>query len=64
MLPNLPFDDVPDGTDETANVEIRRVGNQRNFAFAPKDHVALGEAHGRDGLRRRQQDLRLALRRS
>ena len=39
VLPNLPFDDVPDGTDETANVEIRRVGNQRNFAFAPKDHV-------------------------
>ena len=46
VLPNLPFDDVPDGTDETANVEIRRVGNQRNFAFAPKDHAALGEATG------------------
>src|SRR3954454_25018181 len=46
VLPNLPFDDVPDGTDETANVEIRRVGSQRNFAFAPKDHVALGEATG------------------
>jgi len=46
VLPNLPFDDVPDGTDETGNVEIRRVGNQRNFAFAPKDHVALGEATG------------------
>ena len=44
VLPNLPFDDVPDGTDETGNVEIRRVGNQHNFAFAPKDHVALGEA--------------------
>ena len=46
VLPNLPFDDVPDGTDETGNVEIRRVGNQRNFSFAPKDHVALGEATG------------------
>jgi seryl-tRNA synthetase len=46
VLPNLPFDDVPDGTDETGNVEIRRVGNQRNFAFAPKDHVTLGEATG------------------
>ena len=46
MLPNLPFDDVPDGTDETGNVEIRRDGSQRNFAFAPKDHVALGEATG------------------
>ena len=46
VLPNLPFDDVPDGTDETGNVEIRRVGSQRNFPFAPKDHVALGEATG------------------
>src|SRR5471030_2619392 len=46
VLPNLPFDDVPDGTDETGNIEIRRTGNQRNFSFAPKDHVALGEATG------------------
>jgi seryl-tRNA synthetase len=46
VLPNLPFDDVPDGADETANVEIRRSGNQRNFSFPPKDHVALGEATG------------------
>lgn len=46
VLPNLPFDDVPDGTDETGNVEIRRHGNQRNFPFPPKDHVALGEATG------------------
>ena len=46
VLPNLPFDDVPDGTDETGNVELRRVGSPRNFAFAPKDHVALGEATG------------------
>ena len=46
VLPNLPFDDVPDGADETGNVEIRRVGSQRNFSFQPKDHVALGEATG------------------
>jgi seryl-tRNA synthetase len=46
VLPNLPFDDVPDGTDETGNVELRRIGNQRNFSFVPKDHVALGEATG------------------
>jgi seryl-tRNA synthetase len=46
VLPNLPFDDVPDGTDETGNVEIRRVGSQRNFSFTPQDHVALGEATG------------------
>lgn len=46
VLPNLPFDEVPEGTDEHGNVEIRRHGNQRNFSFQPKDHVALGEATG------------------
>jgi seryl-tRNA synthetase len=46
VLPNLPLDDVPDGTGETGNVEVRRVGSQRNFSFPPKDHVALGEATG------------------
>ena len=46
VLPNLPFDDVPEGADETGNVEIRRFGNPRNFSFAPRDHVALGEATG------------------
>ncbi len=37
---------MPDGRDETGNVEIRRVGSQRNFSFKPKDHVELGEATG------------------
>src|SRR5262249_20210391 len=46
VLPNLPFDEVPVGVDETGNVEVRRVGNQRNFSFKPKDHVELGEATG------------------
>ncbi len=46
VLPNLPADDVPPGTDEHGNVEIRRFGNQRNFSFQPKDHVAIGEALG------------------
>jgi seryl-tRNA synthetase len=46
VLPNLPFDDVPDGADETANVELRRHGNQRNFDFKPRDHQELGEATG------------------
>jgi seryl-tRNA synthetase len=46
VLPNLPVDDVPIGIDETGNVEVRRVGSQRNFSFQPKDHAALGEATG------------------
>jgi len=37
-LPNLPHPDVPDGRDETDNVELRRWGSPRTFAFAPKEH--------------------------
>ena len=40
-IPNLPYPDVPDGPDESANVEIRRWGNPRNFAFAPREHYAI-----------------------
>ncbi len=45
-LPNIPFDDVPDGTDEEDNVEVRRVGEPRRFDFEAKDHVDLGESLG------------------
>jgi seryl-tRNA synthetase len=40
-IPNLPRDDVPEGADEAGNVEIRRWGNPRNFAFEPKEHFEL-----------------------
>jgi len=43
-LPNLPFDDVPDGADEDANVDIRKHGTPRTFDFTPKAHDDLGEA--------------------
>jgi len=42
-LPNLLHDSVPDGRDEAANVEVRRWGTPREFAFTPLDHVAIGE---------------------
>jgi seryl-tRNA synthetase len=45
-IPNLPAADVPDGADESANVEIRRHGQQRNFPFAPKQHFEVGEQLG------------------
>ena len=38
-LPNLPFDEVPDGKTEDDNVEVRRIGEPRAFDFTPKDHV-------------------------
>lgn len=43
-LPNTPAEGVPEGAEETANVEVRRVGAPRNFAFTPKEHDALGGA--------------------
>ncbi|MBB2973905.1 serine--tRNA ligase [Mesorhizobium sp. RMAD-H1] len=46
VIPNLPLDDVPEGKDEADNVEVRRVGNIRNFAFQPKEHFEIGEAMG------------------
>ena len=45
-LPNLPADDVPDGLDEAANVEVRRVGDLPAFNFDVRDHVDIGEALG------------------
>jgi len=45
-FPNVPDGSVPDGADEDANVELRRVGEPRAFDFEPRDHVALGEASG------------------
>lgn len=41
-VPNLPHESVPAGNDETANVEVRRVGVARDFDFQVKDHVDLG----------------------
>lgn len=43
-LPNLPDLSVPVGSDETGNVEVRRVGQPTAFDFNAQDHVALGEA--------------------
>jgi seryl-tRNA synthetase len=45
-VPNLLHGDVPDGADETANVEVRRVGEPRKFSFEPRDHQAIGEGLG------------------
>jgi seryl-tRNA synthetase len=45
-LPNLLQDSVPEGRDETANIEIRRWGEPRKFDFKPRDHVELGEQLG------------------
>jgi seryl-tRNA synthetase len=43
-IPNLPYDDVPDGKDEKDNVEIRRHGSLRNFTFQPLEHYQIPAA--------------------
>ena len=45
-LPNLPDASVPAGRDEADNVEVRRIGEPRQFDFEPKEHSDLGEALG------------------
>ncbi len=45
-LPNLPFDDVPDGADEDDNVQIHTWGSPRNFAFDPKEHFEIKAVQG------------------
>lgn len=42
-LPNLPNDSVPIGKDEDDNVEVRRFGTPRDFAFEPKAHWEVAE---------------------
>ena len=44
-MPNLLAPDVPDGSDDTGNLEIRKVGTIRDFDFPIKDHQELGEMH-------------------
>ncbi len=45
-IPNIPAADVPDGADESANVEVRKVGEPRAYDFTPRQHFELGEALG------------------
>lgn len=44
-IPNIPRPEVPIGAGEEDNVEVRRVGEIRDFAFPPKDHVELMTLH-------------------
>ena len=46
QFPNLADKDVPVGPDERSNVELRRVGEPKNFNFEPREHFDIGEALG------------------
>ncbi|HZV64356.1 MAG TPA: serine--tRNA ligase [Telluria sp.] len=47
-LPNVPHASVPVGADETANVEVRKVGTPPSFDFEVRDHVDVGAPLGLD----------------
>ncbi|MET3723306.1 serine--tRNA ligase [Sphingomonas trueperi] len=47
-LPNLPYPDVALGSDENDNVFVHERGTVPAFAFAPKEHDAIGPALGLD----------------
>ncbi len=46
LIPNVPSADVPVGRDESANRELRRVGEPRAFGFEPQAHWDLGPSLG------------------
>jgi seryl-tRNA synthetase len=45
-LPNLLHESVPEGKDETGNVEVRRWGEPRSLGFKALDHIEVGEKLG------------------
>lgn len=45
-LPNIPHESVPEGKDETDNVELRRWGTPVSFDFTARSHDELGESLG------------------
>lgn len=46
VLPNIPNADVPNGKDETSNLEMRAWSTPPTFSFKPKAHDELGESLG------------------
>ncbi len=40
-IPNVPYEEVPEGKDEHDNKELRREGTMREFSFAPQSHIDL-----------------------
>ena len=45
-IPNIPHNDVPEGKNETDNIEINKSGTIRKFDFTPSSHYKIGEKLG------------------
>ena len=46
LVPNVPAAEVPEGKDDSENVEIERWGEPRQFDFESRSHIEIGEAQG------------------
>ncbi len=46
QVPNIPDVSVPDGKEDSDNIEVRTWGEIPKFSFTPKDHIELFEMHG------------------
>ncbi len=46
VIPNIPHETVPVGSDASANQEVRKWGKPRKFSFPPKEHWEIGEKSG------------------
>jgi len=42
-IPNIPHESVPQGIDDSQNIEIKKIGEPPSFDFSPKAHWTLGE---------------------
>ncbi len=47
-IPNLPAEGVPQGADESDNVEVSRSSVPRAFSFTPREHADMGPSLGMD----------------
>ena len=47
-VPNMPHASVPEGPDESGNLEVRKIGTPPVFDFEVRDHVDVGAALGLD----------------
>ncbi len=43
FIPNVPLDEVPVGSNEQANKEVKKWGKIPQFDFQPRSHIELGE---------------------
>jgi seryl-tRNA synthetase len=46
VIPNFPDDIVPEGVDESDNIEIKKVLTPKEFTFTPKEHWDLAANNG------------------